>query len=103
MDIFSQYDILGNIDEGSFGSVLLGREKESGREVAIKKMKRKYRSWQECIELREIKALSKLKHPCLVKLLKVLKFQDELFLVFEFVSTNLYKLYLTFRNKVGKS
>ena len=41
-----------------------------------------------------------MKHPNIVKLLQVLKIKDELFLVFEFVHTNLYKYYLEFRSRV---
>jgi serine/threonine protein kinase len=101
MDITQQYDILGDIDEGAFGKVILGRDKETGKEVAIKKMLKKVRSWAECTELKEVKCLNKLRHPNIVKLHKAMKIQDELFLVFEFVHTNLYKLYLGFRSRVG--
>ena len=103
MDIGQQFDILGDIDEGAFGKVLLARDKETNREVAIKRMLKKVRSWAECTELKEVKALSRLKHPNVVRLHKAMKVQDELFLVFEFVQTNLYKLYLGFRSRVGLS
>jgi hypothetical protein len=35
---------------------------------AIKKMKRKFYSWEECMNLREVKSLRKLNHPSIVKL-----------------------------------
>jgi serine/threonine protein kinase len=99
-DISQKYEIIRDIDEGAFGSVLLARSKTTGNEVAIKKMKKKVRSWAECTELREVKVLDKVKHHNIVKLLEVLKINDELFLIFEYVHTNLYKLYLGFRQRV---
>lgn len=99
-DISKDYDIIRDIDEGAFGSVLLARSKATGNEVAIKKMKKKVRSWAECTELREVTVLEKISHPNIVKLIAVKKYGDELFLIFEYVQTNLYKLYLTFRQRV---
>lgn len=100
MDISHYFEVIRDIDEGAFGAVILARSRETGREVAIKRMKKKVRSRAECAELKEVKCLEKLKHPNVVKLLQVLKIKDELFLVFEFVHTNLYKFYLEFRAKV---
>ena len=100
-DISQQYEIIREIDQGAFGAVLLARSRDTGKEVAIKKMKKKVVSWAECTELREVKCLMKLKHPNIVKLMQTLKIQNELFLVFEYVHTNLYKLYLGFRQRVG--
>jgi serine/threonine protein kinase len=99
-DISQKYEIVREIDEGAFGAVLLAISKTNGAEVAIKRMKKKVRSWAECTELREVKVLDKVKHPNVVKLLEVLKINDELFLIFEYVHTNLYKLYLSFRQRV---
>ena len=51
----------------------------------MKKMKRKFYSWDEALRLREVLALRKLKHPALVKLKEVIREQDEVFLVFEYM------------------
>lgn len=48
-------------------------------------MKRKFYSWDECMGLREVKSLRKLNHPCIVKLKEVIRENDELFFVFEFL------------------
>ena len=48
-------------------------------------MKRKFYSWEECMSLREVKSLRKLNHPCIVKLKEVIRENDELFFVFEFL------------------
>ncbi|KAA6429954.1 MAG: mitogen-activated kinase 7 [Trebouxia sp. A1-2] len=61
-------------------------------QVAIKKMKRKFFSWEECMSLREVKSLRKLNHPCVVKLKEVIRENDELFFVFEYLDCNLYQL-----------
>ena len=85
-------------------------------QVAIKRMKRKFYSWQECMELREIKvslcqgagsvsqqgmtgkfaqqiclqSLRKLSHPNIVKLREVIRENDELFFIFEYCETTVY-------------
>jgi protein kinase len=48
-------------------------------------MKRKFYSWEECMNLREVKSLRKLNHPCVVKLKEVIRENDELFFVFEYL------------------
>lgn len=53
--------------DGTFGIVFeaLSADEET---VAIKKMKEKYKTLDECLMLREIKSLRKLDHPNLIKL-----------------------------------
>lgn len=54
-------------------------------QVAVKRMKRKFYSWDEALRLREVLALRKLKHPAIVKLKEVVREQDEVFLIFEYM------------------
>ncbi|CAL5224538.1 g7237 [Coccomyxa viridis] len=63
--------------------------------VAVKKMKRKFFSWDEALRLREVLALRKLKHPAIVKLKEVIREHDEVFLIFEYMECNLYQLMKT--------
>jgi serine/threonine protein kinase len=56
-------------------------------------MKQKYSSWNECIELREIKSLRKLNHSNIIKLREVLLVSEELYMVFEYLDYNLYEVY----------
>jgi protein kinase len=70
---------------------LRAQNKQTGEWVAIKKMKQKYYSWEECMKLREINSLRKLIHPNIVKLKEVIRENDELHLVFEFMDANLYE------------
>lgn len=51
-----RFDIKKQLGDGSFGSVFLATEIATGERVAIKQMKQKYAKWEECLELREIKA-----------------------------------------------
>ena len=95
-------------------------------QVAIKKMKKKFYTWEECMQLREVKvraqavpppapstaassihppllsvpsrnthlvaqSLKKLNHPNIVKLKEVIRENDELFFVFEYLEGNLYE------------
>ncbi|KAJ9537120.1 hypothetical protein OSB04_029853 [Centaurea solstitialis] len=66
--------------------------KQNGEVVAIKKMKRKYYSWEECINLREVKSLRKMNHPNIVKLKEVIRENDILYFVFEYMECSLYQL-----------
>ncbi|VAH99019.1 unnamed protein product [Triticum turgidum subsp. durum] len=55
-------------------------------------MKKKYFSWEECINLREVKSLRRMNHPNIVKLKEVIRENDMLFFVFEYMECNLYQL-----------
>ncbi|XP_013413842.1 serine/threonine-protein kinase ICK isoform X1 [Lingula anatina] len=88
----NRYNISKQLGDGTYGSVLLATAAESGEKVAIKKMKKKYYSWDECLNLREVKSLRKLNHANIVKLKEVIRENDQLFFVFEFMKENLYDM-----------
>ncbi|XWS11368.1 hypothetical protein CRYUN_Cryun38cG0078200 [Craigia yunnanensis] len=52
-----RYKLIKEIGDGTFGIVLQAINKLSGEVVAIKKMKKKYYSWEECLNLGEFKSL----------------------------------------------
>lgn len=87
----NRYKVAKVLGDGTYGSVLRAQNKSTGEWVAIKKMKQKYYSWEECMKLREINSLRKLIHPNIVKLKEVIRENDELHLVFEFMEANLYE------------
>ncbi|NXP49486.1 ICK kinase, partial [Heliornis fulica] len=95
----NRYTTIRQLGDGTYGSVLLGRSIESGELVAIKKMKRKFYSWEECMNLREVKSLKKLNHANVVKLKEVIRENDHLYFVFEYMKENLYQL-MKERNKL---
>ncbi|XP_050235466.1 cyclin-dependent kinase F-4 [Mercurialis annua] len=87
-----RYKLIKEVGDGTFGSVWRGIHKQSGEVVAIKKMKKKYYSWEECVNLREVKSLRRMNHPNIVKLKEVIRENDILYFVFEYMECNLYQL-----------
>ncbi|XP_035526691.1 serine/threonine-protein kinase MAK-like [Morone saxatilis] len=95
----NRYTTLKQLGDGTYGSVLLGKSNDTGELVAIKRMKRKFYSWDECLNLREVKSLKKLNHTNVVKLKEVIRENDYLYFVFEYMKENLYQL-MKERNKL---
>ncbi|KAL0209076.1 hypothetical protein P9112_011663 [Eukaryota sp. TZLM1-RC] len=87
-----RYKILKQLGDGSFGCVLKGVNNQTGEVVAIKRMKTKFFSWAECTNLREVKSLMKLNHPNIITLKEVIRQNDELYLIFQYMELNLYQL-----------
>uniref|UniRef100_A0A8C8DW49 non-specific serine/threonine protein kinase n=1 Tax=Oryzias sinensis TaxID=183150 RepID=A0A8C8DW49_9TELE len=96
----NRYTTLKQLGDGTYGSVLMGRNNESGEYVAIKRMKKKFYSWEECMNLREVKSLKKLNHANVVKLKEVIRENDHLYFVFEYMKENLYQLMKDRENKM---
>ena len=81
----NRYVTLQALGDGTYGSVVLGQRVDTGEkvesslnqkfehlsQVAIKRMKRKYYSWEEAMNLREVKSLKKLSHANVIKLKEV--------------------------------
>uniref|UniRef100_K7FAV9 non-specific serine/threonine protein kinase n=1 Tax=Pelodiscus sinensis TaxID=13735 RepID=K7FAV9_PELSI len=95
----NRYTTMKQLGDGTYGSVLMGKSNESGELVAIKRMKRKFYSWDECMNLREVKSLKKLNHANVIKLKEVIRENDHLYFVFEYMKENLYQL-MKDRNKL---
>ena len=55
------------LGEGAFGRVVEAIDKESQAHVAVKQIKANFRSWDECVKLRELKALKHLRHKRIVR------------------------------------
>jgi protein kinase len=96
---------LKKMGDGSFGTVMKAMNIQTNELVAIKKMKQKYSSWDECMNLRELKALRKLTHPNIIKLKEgtiliqvVIRLNDELSFVFEFAERNVYQIYTAYKD-----
>ncbi|XP_030408248.1 serine/threonine-protein kinase MAK isoform X1 [Gopherus evgoodei] len=95
----NRYTTMKQLGDGTYGSVLMGKSNESGELVAIKRMKKKFYSWDECMNLREVKSLKKLNHANVIKLKEVIRENDHLYFVFEYMKENLYQL-MKDRNKL---
>ncbi|CAG9333570.1 unnamed protein product [Blepharisma stoltei] len=87
-----RYKILKTVGDGTFGTVYKAVNKSNGEVVAIKKMKKKFYNWDECLALREIKSLRKLSHQNIIKMKEVIRVNDELHLVFDYLDQNVYEL-----------
>lgn len=72
-----RYEVQKCLGDGTYGSVHKAKNRQTNEVVAIKTMKRKYSSWEECINLREIKSLRKLSHPNIIKLREVVCLFDK--------------------------
>ncbi|KAK5620938.1 hypothetical protein CRENBAI_016454 [Crenichthys baileyi] len=88
----NRYTMLKQLGDGTYGSVVLGRSNDTGELVAIKRIKKKFYSWDESLNLREVKSLKKLNHANVVKLKEVIREHDHLYFVFEYMRENLYQL-----------
>ncbi|KAG9394375.1 Protein kinase domain [Carpediemonas membranifera] len=80
----NRYKVLRMLGDGTYGSVIQAVHKQTGQIVAIKKMKKKYYMWEECVNLREVKSLMKLQHVNIVRLLEVIRQDDSLYFVMEY-------------------
>ncbi|XP_059660079.1 serine/threonine-protein kinase MHK isoform X2 [Cornus florida] len=87
-----RYRILEELGDGTCGSVYKAINIETSEIVAVKKMKRKFYYWEECMNLREVKSLRKLNHPNIIKLKEIVREHNELFFIFEYMEYNLYQI-----------
>ena len=71
----NRYKVLRVLGDGTYGEVIKAQNRQSGDLVAIKRMKKKFYNWDDCMNLAEVKALRKLRHPNLVKLKEVIREQ----------------------------
>jgi serine/threonine protein kinase len=81
-----KFQIVKNLGDGTYGTVVEAINKQTREKVAIKKLKRTFNTWDECMSLREIKMLRKLNHPNVIKLKEVIREQNSLYLIFEHVN-----------------
>ena len=68
-----KFKIVKNCGDGTYGTVFEAFNKTTRETVAIKKMKRKFGSWEEAMSLREVKTLRRLNHANVVKLKEVIR------------------------------
>ncbi|CAI9297447.1 unnamed protein product [Lactuca saligna] len=87
-----RYKSVEEIGDGTCGTVYKAINLETSEIVAVKKMKRKYYIWEECMNLREVKSLRKLNHPNIIKLKEIVRENNELFFIFEYMEHNLYDM-----------
>jgi protein kinase len=86
----NRYEILDRLGDGAYGEVLKARNLKTKEIVAIKKMKMMFPTWEECLQLRELKSLKVLRHENIISLKEVIRDKAELYFVFEFMEISLY-------------
>lgn len=97
------YQIVKTLGEGSFGKVKLAYHITTGQKVALKIINKKVLAksdMQGRIE-REISYLRLLRHPHIIKLYDVIKSKDEIIIVIEFASNELFD-YIIQRDKMSE-
>nr|KAF6446220.1 cyclin dependent kinase like 3 [Rousettus aegyptiacus] len=79
------YETLGKVGEGSYGTVMKCKHKDTGQIVAIKIFYEKPEKSVNKIATREIKFLKQFRHENLVNLIEVFRQKKKIHLVFEFI------------------
>ncbi|XP_065774632.1 cyclin-dependent kinase-like 3 isoform X2 [Muntiacus reevesi] len=79
------YETLGKVGEGSYGTVMKCKHKDTGQTVAIKIFYQKPEKSVNKIAMREIKFLKQFHHENLVNLIEVFRQKKKIHLVFEFI------------------
>ena len=88
----NKYQIIRLIGDGTYGQVYEGIDKEKNIKVAIKKLKNKMSSFEDCINQNEVRILRKLNHENVVKLLEVIREQNsDVSYIFEYCDCNLFE------------
>jgi protein kinase len=88
----NRYMFVSSVGDGAFGVVSKCIEKETGNVVAIKRMKERYRNWEDCLELKEVKSLRKInkaKPENVIEMKTVFRENDYLYIVFELCDESL--------------
>ena len=84
-NISDLYEIKGNLGKGKFGQVKLGIHKESGRQVAIKIINKKYVEGMDLEQIKsEIDILKIAKHPNIIKLYDVFENEKYIYIIMEY-------------------
>jgi protein kinase len=86
-----KYELIKKLGEGSFGIVTKARNTITNEIVAIKILKIKTDSWDDCLNMREIKSLRKLVHRNIIKMKELVRLKEKIHIVFEFCEANLYE------------
>nr|XP_058934555.1 MAP/microtubule affinity-regulating kinase 3-like [Kogia breviceps] len=99
------YEILHTIGEGSFAKVKLARHILTGRQVAVKVIKKSRRSFSTFQQrlFREVHSMKALNHPNIVKLLGVIDTKKTMFLIMEYLSGGDMYTYLNIHGRMTEA
>ncbi|OWZ23558.1 CMGC/RCK/MAK protein kinase [Phytophthora megakarya] len=94
----NRYEMLNRVGDGAFGEVTRARSLKTHEIVAVKKIKALFPTWEECLQLRELKSLRVLRHENIVSLKEVIRDKEELYFVFEYMQTSLFRVMRSFKS-----
>jgi serine/threonine protein kinase len=85
-----RYEKLEKIGEGTYGVVYKARDRQTGKYLALKKIRLEHEEeGVPSTAIREISLLKELQHPNVVNLIDVVNWNNKLYLVFEFLDQDL--------------
>ena len=91
----NEFQLLDQIGSGTYAKVYKALDYQHQREVAIKCMLLDgERYGLLCVVIREINLLLDLKHPNIVRLYDIIRRENEIYLIFEYMNTDLYQYLL---------
>ena len=104
-DIIGDYLIKQKIGEGTFSKVKLGINMFTGQKVAIKILNKKKLIEEEGIErvVRELKILSELNHPNIIKIYKIIEDEKHYYVVMEYCEEGELFNYIVEKNNLTDS
>ena len=104
-DIIGDYLIKQKIGEGTFSKVKLGINMFTGQKVAIKILDKKKLIEEEGIErvIRELKILSELNHPNIIKIYKIIEDEKHYYVVMEYCEEGELFNYIVEKNNLTDS
>lgn len=82
-----RYEVIRSLGRGGIGKVFLVRDNQTGQQLALKMLRTRYQDSERAIKRfeREVSALRKLTHPCIVKIFDVQKTVQTFFYTMEYV------------------
>ena len=98
--IYDYYEFNQKIDEGAFGCVYKATNLRTKETVAIKKMKQLFFDITSAQNVKEVKVLLHLDHPNIIKIKDIQFFDNSLYIVYEYLVTDLLKFYTYYKNQV---
>jgi serine/threonine protein kinase len=92
MSALDDYEKLEKLGEGTYGVVYKARNRKTGRTVALKKVRLEAEDeGVPSTSIREISTLLELRHPNIVELIDIVSQDAKLYLIFEYVDSDLKK------------
>ncbi|XP_028306574.1 NUAK family SNF1-like kinase 1 [Gouania willdenowi] len=99
-----RYELLETLGRGTYGKVKKAIERQSGREVAIKSIrKEKIKDEQDMVHIRrEIEIMSSLRHPHIISIYEVFENKDKIVIVMEYASKGELYDYISERRRLSE-